>query len=528
MESNFVKVLDSSFNDGPGKKRKHPDYCESGRSFAKLQCVLSPNGSTEKLNNGKKTNASEDLSGKSLVRYYSYFKKTGVPKRVMFYENGEWTDLPDHVICSIKNDLEAKRAVIEVNWSGRCFVLDFLHMHRLDLETGVRTHLAWIDIAGKCFFPEVYEKDCEEDQCEIKLHLEVDVNGVVQPSLDESSEDSCSSIGTNMFSGLKPADEEEVDVEAVKEKFVLGMATLGDVELLNAYRFSGDITKARQSLFNKQADITKSRRGDANIRYAWVPVKKKLLSSVMKHGLGVGGKFIKKSKYGVGVHLTAADCPYFSATHCDIDENGVRHMVLCRVIMGNMEPLGGGDRAQFFTGGEEYDNGVDNVLSPKHYLVWNMNVNTHVYPEFVVSFKLLSIPNAEGGLLSENSRLTLEGAKGSVSNGTGRVTNGDKSAGSALMPYPLLFNAISSKVAQEEMDLITSDYQQLREKKISREEFSRKLRVIVGDDDLLRTIITALQSLSSMKMKPVTVSPEPSSWHAWGLPALELNNHDCV
>lgn len=64
--------------------------------------------------------------------------------------------------------------------------------------------------------------------------------------------------------------------------------------------------------------------------------------------------------------------------------------------MGNMEPLGGGDRAQFFTGGEEYDNGVDNVLSPKHYLVWNMNVNTHVYPEFVVSFKLLSIPNAEG------------------------------------------------------------------------------------------------------------------------------------
>uniref|UniRef100_M4CM98 Poly [ADP-ribose] polymerase n=1 Tax=Brassica campestris TaxID=3711 RepID=M4CM98_BRACM len=524
MESNFVKVLDSSFKDGPGKKRKHPDYYDSGRSFAKLQCVLSP---TEKLNSGNKVNASENPSGKSLVRYYSYFKKTGVPKRVMFYENGEWTDLPDHVICSIKNDLEAKRAVIEVNWSGRCFVLDFLHMHRLDLETGVRTHLAWIDIAGKCFFPEVYERDCEEDQCEIKLHLEVDVNGVVQPSLDESSEDSCSSIGTNMFSGLKPADEEEVDVEAVKEKFVLGMATLGDVELLNAYRFSGDITKARQSLFNKQADITKSRRGDANIRYAWVPVKKKLLSSVMKHGLGVGGEFIKKSKYGVGVHLTAANCPYFSATHCDIDENGVRHMVLCRVIMGNMEPLCG-DRAQFFTGGEEYDNGVDNVLSPKHYLVWNMNVNTHVYPEFVVSFKLLSIPNAEGGLLSENSRLTLEGAKGSVSNGTGRVTNGDKSAGSALMPYPLLFNAISSKVAQEEMDLITSDYQQLREKKISREEFSRKLRVIVGDDDLLRTTITSLQRLPSMKMKPVPVSPEPSSWHAWGLPALELNNHDCV
>ena len=88
-------------------------------------------------------------------------------------------------------------------------------------------------------------------------------------------------------------------------------------------------------------------------------------------------------------------CCYNSATHCDVDENGVRHMVLCRVIMGNMEPLGG-DRAQFVTGGEGYDNGVDNVSSPKHYVVWNMNMNTHVYPEFVVSFKLLFIPNAEG------------------------------------------------------------------------------------------------------------------------------------
>ncbi|KAF3576429.1 hypothetical protein DY000_02029417 [Brassica cretica] len=225
-------------------------------------------------------------------------------------------------------------------------------MHRLDLETGVRTHLAWIDIAGKCFFPQVYERDCEEDQCEIKLHLEVDVNGVVQPYLNESSEDSCS-LGTNILSSVKPDEEEEVNIDAVKEKFVLGMATLGHVELLDAYRFS---------------------------------------------------EFIKKSKYGVGVHLTAANCPYFSATHCDIDENGVRHMVLCRVIMGNMEPLGGGDRAQFFTVGEEYDNGVDNVLSPKHYLVWNMNVNTHVYPEFVVSFKLLSIPNAED--LAEDQLVT--------------------------------------------------------------------------------------------------------------------------
>ncbi|CAF1701900.1 hypothetical protein Bca4012_002954 [Brassica carinata] len=37
------------------------------------------------------------------------------------------------------------------------------------------------------------------------------------------------------------------------------------------------------------------------------------------------------------------------------------------------------------------------------------------------------------------------------------------------------------------MDLITAYYQQLREKKISREGFWKKLRMIVGNDHLLKT-----------------------------------------
>ncbi|KAF3537868.1 hypothetical protein F2Q69_00022097 [Brassica cretica] len=85
---------------------------------------------------------------------------------------------------------------------------------------------------------------------------------------------------------------------------------------------------------------------------------------------------------------------------------------------------------------------------------------------------------------------------------------------STLMPYLLLFKAISSKIAQKDMDLITAYYQQLREKKISREGFSKKisregfskkLRMIVGDDHLLKTPITALQRLhTALKMEQVT------------------------
>jgi hypothetical protein len=76
----------------------------------------------------------------------------------------------------------------------------------------------------------------------------------------------------------------------------------------------------------------------------------------------------------------------YSAPYCDVDENGIKHLVLCRVIMGNMEVLRPGSD-QLRPSGCEYDNGVDDIQYPKYYVVWNMNINTHIYPEFVVSFK---------------------------------------------------------------------------------------------------------------------------------------------
>ncbi|KAF3495663.1 hypothetical protein DY000_02053323 [Brassica cretica] len=446
--------------------------------FSSTILHISPNPQTQvpdkrrKLEGEHNVSAYVTRSGKSLVRYYSYFKKTGIAKRVMIYEEGEWSDLPHHIICAIRNELDEKRAVIEFEWYGHHFLLDFLHMHRLDLETGAKTPLAWIDIGGKCFFPEIYESAERNDCCnlncvenstqyapnQIKLHLEIDVNGGESPRLnleecsDESgdrmgdvpTEDSCSRkieaavLNWNVtdaiaVSNVMHAGAEGLDKDAVKKMFAIGTSSLGHIAVLDVGRFSSEIAEARLGLFQKQVEITRKHRGDANVRYAWLPAKREVLSSVMMQGLG--GAFIRKSIYGVGIHLTAADCPYFR--YCDIDENGVRYMVLCRVIMGNMELLRG-DKAQFFSGGEEYDNGVDDVENPKNYIVWNMNMNTHVFPEYVVR------PEGGGPRSANSVRSSMTKPK------------------SPWMPFPTLFAAISHKVAEKDKPFINADYQQLR------------------------------------------------------------------
>ncbi|TKY70052.1 Inactive poly of ADP-ribose polymerase RCD1 [Spatholobus suberectus] len=147
-----------------------------------------------------------------------------------------------------------------------------------------------------------------------------------------------------------------------------------------------------------------------------------------------------------------------NALYCDVDENGVQHLVLCRVIMGNMEILCPGT-GQFQPSSCEYDNGVDDIQCPRYYVVWNMNMNTHIYPEVHLSFGFTSILFSFvahiTSIIQTNSYLwDLQGIA------VGMVASTSKVPLSSWMPFPLLLAAIRSKVPPKDMDLIRRHYGQ--------------------------------------------------------------------
>lgn len=80
---------------------------------------------------------------------------------------------------------------------------------------------------------------------------------------------------------------------------------------------------------------------------------------------------------------------FCSVKYSDVDENGIVHMMLCRVIMGNVEIVHPGSK-QHRPSSDYFDSGVDDLKTPQHYIVWDMNLNRHVYSEFVVTIKLPS------------------------------------------------------------------------------------------------------------------------------------------
>ncbi|XVF11101.1 hypothetical protein REPUB_Repub07fG0240300 [Reevesia pubescens] len=564
-------------------------------------------------------------SKRSLLLCYSNFKKTGIPKRIMFFEKGEWTDFPQNLIASIRKDLDAKTPAIELEIDGLSFVIDFLHMFRLDRKTGLKQPIAWIDEAGGCFFPETFAVEDEPCQCceheyendqeskfsesyapsEIKLQLEIDINGVDQSKLKECSGESSSIVRhfqiaqnpasshcvvgvesncnrnadakptkfvddvqetrisnrnadakltkfvddvqetriSNRNADAKPTkfvddvqetrinlvlENELVDVElderldssTVEKMFIMGMSPCGGADILDIKPCSSASTQYRLERFLKQLQIMKKYRGNANVQYAWLASSEAALPTIKMHGIGHCDLSRIPPLYGAGVHLAAAEFTNASANYCDVDENGVQHMILCRVIMGKMECLCRGSQ-QCLPSSENVDSGVDDLQHPKFYVIWNMNINTHIYPEFVVSFKLSS--NAKGHLIGSETNHAVSGVTassqrlqghllvmssagelgsfnhqtsdsgGSQENDPSLGSNTSKTPKSPWMPFPMLFAAISNKIPPINMDRVTNHYELFRAKKMSRDDFVKKLRLIVGDD-LLRTTITSLQS----------------------------------
>ncbi|KAI3918486.1 hypothetical protein MKX01_041806 [Papaver californicum] len=599
MDVRSAKVLGNEQTIVVDLKRKRAAQCAAqftgaARTAARQFPALSPPKRLRKLmrSSGCKNSCGSHFK-KSLLKNYSNFMKSGLPQRLMYY-NGDWADFPEGFVGLVKEDFRVKKAAVEVEFKGQRSVLDFLHMVQIDLKTGLQNPIAWIDEEGSCFFPELYTDanelhDCAQDanekdgtyfysepngMREIKLQLEIELTGVDSSKMVDCIEESNTYAKRLKVDGkpvskryemeqadniadLKEATGEnklpdatsnwqnaslesmqgQLSLDSVQHMFLEGMGSSFCAQnILEIRRGSSISALARLELFHKQIEITRKYRGNANVRFAWLASSKEASSRILTHGLGMdglvgmGGLAKTKPTYGFGVNLFAD----VSSSYDDVDENGVQYMLLCRGIMGNMELVQPGSE-QFHPSSENFDSGVDDLQDPKRYIIWNVNMNTHIFPEYVISFKA---PSIEKGQLVSTCRVDVSGVTNSRVDASG-VTNSasyqnqvqhsspvnsgvdihhrdhqiprklptvgltaPKVPNSPWMPFPMLFAAVKDKILRKDMDSINLFYDQFKKKMISRDELVQKLRWIVGDP-LLRSTIISLQKSKPASSRPI-------------------------
>lgn len=469
--------------------------------------------------------------GRLIKNSYHNFMSSSLPSRVLVHEDGSWVDFPHQIVKLAQSDFKLKKAITEAKHGHQIVLLDFVHMVSVDQETGEQKPIAWIDEKGKCFFPELYS------YCD---HNGVNNTDAANPDASESDDESSNSdtnlvnenkrvktvncadtvetVGENDPSPLYPLHDKSSSLVnqhvgyAVKNMLLKGLgAIITEKDVLAVGTpLPDDMGRACFSLFQKEVEIMKSSRGNANVRYAWAACSKVDLDQMVARGVLQLGKPLNSPPFGIGTHLAPANCSNICASYSDADENGIIRMVLCRVIMGNVEVVQQGSK-QTCSSNPNFDSGVDDVANPKHYVIWDMHVNMRVFPEFVVAIRMpsrakesLVVRDSESNMsvvTSSSVPLSVLQGEGNIErspavakNSSNPLLGGAQRAAptSPWMPFSMLFAAISTKVSPQHMDLVNIHYDFFKNKKISRLDLVKKLRDIVGDKLLISTI-TRLQ-----------------------------------
>ncbi|KAM0060578.1 putative poly(ADP-ribose) polymerase, catalytic domain, RST domain-containing protein [Helianthus debilis subsp. tardiflorus] len=168
----------------------------------------------------------------------------------------------------------------------------------------------------------------------------------------------------------------------------------------------------------------------------------------------------------------------FRVESATADEYGIKHILLCRVLLGKSELVSRGS-TQCYPSSDDFQSGVDDLLSPKKLIVWSSQMNTHILPEFVISFKTLS---------------SINGPKSD-----GVPVRHEKPV-SPWIPIPNLIAALSKILAPKAIKEITQFRRSYIEHKISRREMIRGIREVTGDRLLLMVLKDFTQQRRSKRL----------------------------
>ncbi|GLJ19399.1 hypothetical protein SUGI_0349710 [Cryptomeria japonica] len=461
------QLLCPSFLDKAKLKRKRAviSYVNANK-----RSLMSP-AKRPKMPNGFINCCSDE---KAVVENYSSFKRSGIPARVMYFCEGDWMDFPSEIAVLVKQALQDGKTAVEVTVDGVSCLF-----HGADV-LGVEN----------C-------KVVTEDPKFVKAEQGSSARVCAANEAFEGA-------GDNLIK-LVDDDREFADV---RNKFLAGLKTLATfTSVIGIYRNSHRSVSGRSRLhvFQRSVDIiTRKNGGDGNIQYAWHGTSRDGVCGIIKHGFGQPMIPKHGAVLGKGVYLAPANCSYVSALYSDIDENGEQHMMMCRVILGHTELVKPGSR-QCHPSSEDFDTGVDDLTNPRRYIVWSTHMNTHILPEYVVSFRVSphlhehwsrfkarqhAIPMLE----TDGGRQSYPGLDKKSEQPCPTLIKESRHnmhlpmPTSACVSFPRFFNFLDKFLSSSSISMLKKHRADYEERKISREDLIRSVRMIAGD----RLVIAAL------------------------------------
>ncbi|CAN6976328.1 hypothetical protein IGI04_037066 [Brassica rapa subsp. trilocularis] len=293
-----------------------------------------------------------------------------------------------------------------------------------------------------------------EDQSSVSTELD---NGEILEPLSDADSSSASS-GSAILLGQ---GNQEHDV--IKACFLsgLGAAFAVDTTVESVRKTSTEevAARARYVAFRIFTEaMARKNGGDPNVKYGWFAGSREEIERIVSYGFS--SREIDDGSHGIGVHLVPSKCSLFAAVGAEPDGERVRHLLLCRVLLGRPEQIDAGSTQSHPSSGE-FDCAVDDLQEPRKYVVWSSNMNSYILPSYIVSFK--------------SPRLRVIG-------------RGGPPPSSPWVSFTAVVSVLSKFLDASRMSLIKKTFDDFRKGKIPRDQLVRKMRQVAGDDLLAQII----------------------------------------
>lgn len=459
------------------------------------------------------------------------FLRSGAPSRVIYYKQGSWHNFPEQIMKPLIEEFRGNKSSVVSVMDDEPILVDFLSMTLVNLKTRKQRSVAWFDDTGKRFFPSLFFDEEGDDMAKGDSgNIDSTVQGIM---LDKVANSPPEVVKQVVLESSPPIPQKPSTVDVLRKKitsverdsegflfvqdlFLSGMGPFATPSnILHVHRYSpNDITaQCRFEAFERQMRSTKEARGDANIRYGWLGSKKNDIVRVLINGLGTTANPVEKAGLSAGVYLSPENRAFTSVGLCDVDEKGVQYMLLCRVILGNMEAVEPGSQ-ESFPSSEIYDSGVDDCSNPKCYVMWPSHLSTHIRLEYLVSFKL--VPKVRNYLLDLKGLWFHPSPKEvavDISTLEPVICETGEGPTSPWISFRHLFSVIQDNISSVAMELLFHHYEELKESIITREEMVKKMIIIVGEKILLEALkkLHYCPSLWYKSSDPVVAAPEQLS-----------------
>ncbi|CAH9065692.1 unnamed protein product [Cuscuta epithymum] len=436
--------------------------------------------------------------GQLLFQNYSNFKRSGEPARLMRYADGSWVDIETDVFEVVKAGFVKGVSLVEAEIGGSQCLFDLHRMIEINLDTGDFRSIAWIDVKGACFFPKSsfsclngendsvdFDENSRDEECGCfvcpKLEIEIQITGHMQTAAedvnddkrklnkrkrvndDEGSSSKFQERGEDMeesefvsprWPKTRMLREQEKGYQIVRNLFAQGLAAVepgASIAAIHRVRRGGFVEKAQREAFQKQVSMMREARGNPNVVLAWFGTTEKGVESFMSHGFGTP---VKGAPW-TGLYFSPARSPRMSAMMAQADENGEKHIILCRVILGKCEKIEAG-AVDLSHSRVDFDTGVDDLKEPQWYGVFGPNLNSRVIPEFVLSYR------------------PAKGSRDQVTEVCGF--------------YVKLISKLRSTLPPTKVHELQTLYYLWKDGKLGKDGFMRELGSVIGDEVLRSTI----------------------------------------